>query len=99
MKQRKPNAIRGGNKTKNNPKEPEPDWVGDKSISAKLGLNKRTMQHWRSTGLLPYSKMGNKLFYDKHKIDSVLSDHIVYKEPKKKPVVKKASRKRKSKGE
>ena len=41
-----------------------------------LGLSRPTLQRYRDTGLLPFSKIGRKVFYRRADIDSLLESGI-----------------------
>ncbi|WP_303225297.1 helix-turn-helix domain-containing protein [Alistipes indistinctus] len=42
-----------------------------------LGISKRTLQHDRNSGLLPYSFIGNKIYYPADAIRRVLVENFV----------------------
>ncbi|MDR2927602.1 MAG: helix-turn-helix domain-containing protein [Cytophagaceae bacterium] len=45
-----------------------------------LNISPRTLQTLRSNGTLPFSRIGNKLYYRKQNILKILSDnYIMYK--------------------
>ena len=39
------------------------NWMSGKDVCALLGISVRSLQNYRDTGKLGYSRMGNKLYY------------------------------------
>ena len=35
-------------------------------------ISVRTLQHWRSKGILPYSKIGSKIYYRQRDVEQIL---------------------------
>jgi len=55
------------------------DWLDPQEICRMLSISKRTLDSYREQGLLPYSKIGGKVFYRQIDIDEYLSNHITRK--------------------
>jgi hypothetical protein len=56
------------------------DWLDCQSVCTMLCISKRTLDHYREQGFLPYSKIGGKVFYRKSDIESFLGHHLRQKE-------------------
>jgi len=52
---------------------PPDDWVDGYVVMKMLNISPRTLQTLRSNGTLPFSRIGNKLFYRKSDILKILS--------------------------
>ena len=56
------------------------DWVDSQIVMQTLHISPRTLQTLRTNGVLPYSRIGRKLYYLKSDILKILSDnYIMYK--------------------
>jgi len=56
------------------------DWVDGQIVMQTLHISPRTLQTLRSNGTLPFSRIGNKLYYRKSDILKILSNNfIMYK--------------------
>jgi hypothetical protein len=51
------------------------DWIDGQLVMQALHISPRTLQTLRSNGILPYSRIGNKLYYRKQDILKILSDN------------------------
>jgi len=49
------------------------DWIDGQDVMQALHISKRTLQTLRSNGALPYSRIGNKLYYLKSDILKILA--------------------------
>ena len=49
------------------------DWIDAQDVMQKLHVSVRTLQTWRTNGLLPYSRINNKLYYRKSDILALLN--------------------------
>ena len=45
------------------PLTPGDRWLNKEQVLALLYISDRTLQHWRTNRILPYSRIGNKLYY------------------------------------
>jgi len=56
------------------------DWIDSQDVMQALHISPRTLQTLRSNGTLPYSRIGNKIYYRRQDIEKILSDnHTMYK--------------------
>jgi len=51
------------------------DWIDSQDVMLKLHISVRTLQYWRTEGLLPYSRIRGKIYYRKTDIISILNKH------------------------
>lgn len=51
------------------------DWLDNQDVMQKLHISPRTLQTLRTNGTLPYSRIGNKLYYRKQDIERILNDN------------------------
>lgn len=54
-----------------------PQWLDIQEACMALNISKRTLQYYRSCGILPYSYIGNKAYYKATDIVSLLAKHAV----------------------
>jgi hypothetical protein len=59
--------------------KPNFNWMTNKAAMGALGVSSRTMQTLRDDGLLGFSKIGNKIYYNPEDIDHLLQRH--YQKP------------------
>jgi hypothetical protein len=57
-------------------------WMDNQDVCALLHISKRTLQHYRDSGMIPFSQIGAKIYYKASDVDQFLSQH--YSEPGKK---------------
>lgn len=50
-------------------------WMDNQDVCELLHISKRTLQHYRDTGKLPYSQIGAKIYYKASDIDGFLTEH------------------------
>ncbi|MDR1739148.1 MAG: helix-turn-helix domain-containing protein [Bacteroidales bacterium] len=56
------------------------DWIDGQDVMHTLHISPRTLQTLRSNGTLPYSRIGNKLYYKRSDILRILQDnYTMYK--------------------
>jgi len=60
------------------------DWIDSYAVMKRLGISKRTLQTYRSEGLLPYSQIRGIHFYKSNDIDEMLEKHYYRVYPEKK---------------
>ena len=48
------------------------DWIDSQDVMLKLHISVRTLQYWRTEGLLPYSRIRGKIYYRKSDILVIL---------------------------
>ena len=51
------------------------DWLDSQDVMQALHISKRTLQTLRSNGTLPFSRIGNKIYYRRQDILKILSDN------------------------
>jgi len=51
------------------------DWLDNQDVMLALHISPRTLQTLRSNGILPFSRIGNKLFYRRQDVIKILSDN------------------------
>jgi hypothetical protein len=51
------------------------DWLDNQDVMQALHISPRTLQTLRSNGTLPYSRIGNKIYYLHRDITKILSDN------------------------
>ena len=47
-------------------------WMDNQDVCALLHISKRTLQHYRDSGKLPFSQIGAKIYYKSSDIDAFL---------------------------
>ena len=52
-----------------------PDWIDGQDVMVKLKIVPSTLQRWRITGVLPYSRLNGKCFYRKSDILNLLKEN------------------------
>ncbi len=52
-------------------------WLNPDELEAEFGIKKSTQALKRKQKAIPYTKQGNFIFYDRHKIDQWLESHTV----------------------
>ncbi len=56
------------------------DWIDNQDVMHLLHISPRTLQTLRSNGTLPFSRIGNKLYYRRQDIQKILADnYTMYK--------------------
>ncbi|QEC70095.1 helix-turn-helix domain-containing protein [Panacibacter ginsenosidivorans] len=50
-------------------------WLDKQDVLQRLHISARTLQNWRSSGLLPYSKIKGKIYYKETDIEILLLQH------------------------
>lgn len=51
------------------------DWLDGATAEDMLGVSTRTLQHYRDMGMLPYSKVGNKIYYKRSDLGAMIERH------------------------
>jgi hypothetical protein len=52
-------------------------YIDNQELLQMLKISKRTLQYWRDSGFIGYSKVGNKFYYKLSDIESILEKHYV----------------------
>lgn len=50
-------------------------WMDNQDVCELLHVSKRTLQHYRDSGKLPFSQIGAKIYYKASDIDEFLQSH------------------------
>ena len=50
------------------------NWLDSQEVCLLLGLSKRTLQYYRSSGRLAYSQIGNKIYYKSSDIERIIAN-------------------------
>ena len=50
-------------------------WMDNQDVCELLHVSKRTLQHYRDTGKIPFSQIGAKIYYKASDIDTFLNSH------------------------
>jgi len=56
--------------------KPEDIWIDKQEILLRLHISNRTLQIWRSKGILPFARIGKKIFYRESDLRNLLNAHI-----------------------
>ena len=51
------------------------DWLDNQDVMQALHISPRTLQTLRTNGILPFSRIGNKIYYRRQDILKILSDN------------------------
>ena len=52
-------------------------WLDSQDVCTALDISPRTLQYYRNKGIIPYSYIGNKIYYEELKIASILSQGLI----------------------
>lgn len=55
---------------------PEEIWIDKQEILMRLHISNRTLQTWRSKGIIPFARIGKKIFYKESDLRNLLNAHI-----------------------
>ena len=48
------------------------DWLRNGDVCRLLNISKRTLQHYRDTGVLPFTQIGHKCYYKREDVETLL---------------------------
>ena len=48
------------------------DWLHNGDVCRLLSISKRTLQHYRDTGVLPFIQIGHKCYYKREEVEALL---------------------------
>ena len=54
-------------------KPPEEIWIDKQDIMQRIHISNRTLQTWRSKGILPYARIGRKIYYKESDFSNLLN--------------------------
>ena len=49
------------------------DWLHNGDVCKLLNISKRTLQHYRDTGILPFTQIGHKCYYKREDVEALLA--------------------------
>ena len=58
------------------PVQPQERWLNSKEVTALLGISLRTLQRYRTLGILPYLMLRQKTYYKESDVEKFLAEHI-----------------------
>ena len=53
------------------------DWLHNVDVCRLLNISKRTLQHYRDTGVLPFAQIGHKCYYKREDVEGLLETKSV----------------------
>jgi len=53
------------------------DWIDAQIVMQTLHISPRTLQTLRSNGTLPFSRIGNKIYYRRQDVKKILTDNYI----------------------
>lgn len=56
-------------------KKPQEAWLDNQELMLMLKISKRTAQHYRDSGLISFSQVGNKIYYKLSDVEDLLKNH------------------------
>ena len=56
-------------------KEPKEKWLDNQELMQLMKISKRTAQHYRDSGMISFSQVGNKIYYRLSDIEDLLKKH------------------------
>jgi len=56
-------------------KEPKEVWLDNQELMQTLKISKRTAQHYRDSGMISFSQVGNKIYYKLSDVEEMLRKH------------------------
>jgi hypothetical protein len=52
------------------------NWIDNQDVTTQLHISLRTLQELRTRGVIPYTKLGNKIYYKRQDIEDVLNSNF-----------------------
>ena len=52
-------------------------WISNAEAMKLLAVSRPTLQRWRSSGTLPYAKIGSSVWYRRSDVEALLEAHLV----------------------
>ena len=49
-------------------------WLDNQDVCLLLNIKKRTLQHYRDSGKIPFTMIGNKCYYKESDVEKLISD-------------------------
>ena len=70
-------AMKRAAAAKDEPLANRKEWLTNREAQSYLGLSKATLARYRASGRLPYSKLGNAVYYRLADVEALLDSHTV----------------------
>lgn len=51
-------------------------WMDKQDVLQKMSISEGTLKNWRKKKLLPYARIGKKIYYREHDIQAMLERHM-----------------------
>jgi hypothetical protein len=51
-------------------------WIDKQDILTSMHISSRTLQRWRTKGILPFSRIGRKIYYKESDLNKLLGQNI-----------------------
>ena len=51
-------------------------WIDKQDILLKMNISDGTLKNWRRKKLLPFTRIGKKIYYREHDVQAMLEKHI-----------------------
>jgi len=51
-------------------------WLDKQDILTRMHISSRTLQTWRSSGMIPFSRIGRKIFYRESDLNKLYTQHL-----------------------
>jgi len=55
---------------------PKSKWLDNEDLLKLLDVSSRTLQKWRDTGVLPFSRIARKVYYRAEDVDKLLNSNL-----------------------
>ncbi len=52
------------------------EFIGDEELRERLGVSRTTLYNWRREGIIPYKRIGNKIFYPWKAIQEIMGQTL-----------------------
>jgi len=52
------------------------EFIGDEELRERLGVSRTTLYNWRKEGIIPYKRIGNKIFYPWKAIQEIMGQTL-----------------------
>jgi predicted DNA-binding transcriptional regulator AlpA len=52
------------------------EFIGDEELRDRLGVSRTTLYNWRKEGIIPYKRIGNKIFYPWKAIQEIMGQTL-----------------------
>jgi predicted site-specific integrase-resolvase len=51
-------------------------WIDKQEVMIRMHISDRTLQTWRSKGIIPFSRIGKKIYYKESDLRNLLNAHV-----------------------